>query len=89
METIQFYDIVKRMRQAQKEYTKTNDKRILQRVKCLEGVVDNMIDEHDDELRARPYQFSLFDDQQWTARDRNWARIKLRHRLPKGRRGER
>lgn len=64
IETIQFYDIVKRMRQAQKEFTKTNDTRILQRVKCLEGVVDNMIEEHDQELRARPYQFSLFDKQQ-------------------------
>lgn len=60
--TIQFYDIVKRMRQAQKEYTKTKDTRILQRVKCLEGVVDNMIDDHDKESRAHPYQFRLFDD---------------------------
>lgn len=62
METIQFYDIVKRMRQAQKEYAKTSDTRILQRVKCLEGVVDNMIDEHEKELRARPYQYELFTD---------------------------
>lgn len=62
IETIQFYDIVKRMRQAQKEYTKTKDTRILQRVKCLEGVVDNMIEEHDQEQRAHPYQFSLFDE---------------------------
>lgn len=61
-ETIQFYDIVKRMRQAQKEYTKTSDTRILQRVKCLEGVVDNMIDNHEAELRARPYQYELFTD---------------------------
>lgn len=62
IQTIQFYDIVKRMRQAQKEYTKTKDTRILQRVKCLEGVVDNMIDEHEKESRARPYQYELFTD---------------------------
>lgn len=63
-QTIQFYDIVKRMRQAQKAYTKTKDTRILQRVKCLEGVVDNMIDVHDTESRAHPYQYELFTDTQ-------------------------
>lgn len=63
-ETFLFYNIVKRMRQAQKEYAKTSDTRILQRVKCLEGVVDNMINEHEKESRAHPHQFSLFDDAQ-------------------------
>lgn len=59
-ETNQFYDMVKRMRQAQKEYTRTKDTRIFQRVKCLEGIVDKIIDDHEKELRAQPYQMEIF-----------------------------
>lgn len=57
-----FYDTVKRMREAQKDYFKTRDRRIMTRAIMLEGVVDEMIKEHYVWLKDHPQQLSLFQD---------------------------
>ena len=46
METKEFYDLVRQMRNAQKEYFRTRDKGILTCSKELERRVDNALSEH-------------------------------------------
>lgn len=55
-----FIDLVKRMRQAQKDYFRTRDRRIMQHAMCLEGAVDKCIQDHDAYRKEHPRQLDLF-----------------------------
>lgn len=48
------------MREAQKQYFKTRDNRILMRCLNLEKIVDDMISEHANEKNAHVTQLELF-----------------------------
>lgn len=60
MNNKQFYDTVKRMREAQKEYFRTRDKRILIRSINLESAVDGMIQEEEKSKTPNQLQLDLF-----------------------------
>lgn len=63
MDTEKFIGVVRRMREAQREYFKTRNNIILFRAKSLEQIVDEMIQEHDAWLKNHPRQHDLFDNQ--------------------------
>lgn len=62
MDTDKFIETVKRMRQAQKDYFKYRDQRVLIHAKMLENVVDTMIQQYDDFKLKHPVQRNLFDE---------------------------
>lgn len=62
MDNEKFFEIVRRMREAQKDYFKTRDRRIMMRSINLESVVDSMIDEHITWLKNHPAQHDLFEE---------------------------
>jgi len=49
MKDEEFYDLVSRMRSAQKEYFRTRDANVLNESKRLEKEVDNAIKEHEED----------------------------------------
>lgn len=55
-----FVDVVSRMREAQKEYFRTRDSRILIRAKNLESAVDSMIQEYEAGGKKTCTQLDLF-----------------------------
>lgn len=55
-----FVDVVSRMREAQKEYFRTRDSRILIRAKNLESAVDSMINEYEAGGKKTCTQLDLF-----------------------------
>lgn len=55
-----FIDTVKRMREAQKEYFKTRDRKVLIHSKCLEGAVDKMILDYEATKKPALKQAELF-----------------------------
>lgn len=63
MDKDKFIDLVKRMREAQREFFKTRSKQMLIRSKNLESVVDVMIKEHDEWQKLHPKQHDLFEKQ--------------------------
>lgn len=63
MDNEKFYDTVKRMRDAQKEYYRTRDRKVLIHSMMLEGAVDKMIQERDAWLKQHPVQRDLFEGQ--------------------------
>lgn len=63
MDKDKFIDVVKRMREAQREYFKTRNKIIQFRAMSLERIVDEMIQEHDTWLKLHPKQHDLFEGQ--------------------------
>lgn len=63
MDKDKFIDLVKRMREAQREFFKTRSKQMLIRSKNLESVVDDMIKEHDAWQKLHPKQHDLFEKQ--------------------------
>lgn len=64
MNTEKFIDTVKRMRDAQKEYFKTKNRKVMLHSMMLEGAVDKMIEEHEEWQRAHPVQRDLFENQE-------------------------
>lgn len=58
----QFISLVKRMRDAQKEYFRTRDRRVMQHSICLEGAVDKCIQDYEAFKKAHPLQRDLFED---------------------------
>lgn len=57
-----FKNAVQQMRDAQKEYSRTHDKRVMQKAIILENLVDQMLKELENEKQARPIQQDLFGD---------------------------
>lgn len=68
IETEKFIDLVKRMRQAQKEYFRTRDRRVMQHAICLEGAVDKCIMDYDAYKKEHPIQMDLFADNDGAAK---------------------
>lgn len=61
MEHEKFIDTVRRMREAQKEYFRTRERKVLLHSIMLEGAVDKMISDHEAWVKAHPIQRDLFD----------------------------
>ena len=55
-----FISTVESMRNAQKEYFRTRNKEVMKHSIILEKTVDNMIEEHKNELKKNPIQQELF-----------------------------
>lgn len=64
MNTEKFIDTVKRMREAQREYSKTRNRKVMLHSMMLEGAVDKMIQEHEEWLKAHPVQKDLFESEE-------------------------
>lgn len=56
----QFIDLVKRMRQAQKDYFRTRNRTIMQHSMGLERAVDKCIIEYEENKKDHPKQLDLF-----------------------------
>lgn len=63
MNTEKFINVVRRMREAQREYFKTRNKIMQFRAMSLEKIVDEMIQEHDAWIKLHPKQHDLFEQQ--------------------------
>lgn len=57
-----FVDWVSQMRDAQFEFFRTHDKRMLQRAKMLEAIVDNELNKMRNPSQLHPVQTDMFDD---------------------------
>lgn len=63
MDIKQFTKFVKLMRQAQQEYFKTRDRRILMRSINLEKIVDDMVSDYYNPGKNLPTQMDLFPEE--------------------------
>lgn len=57
-----FIDAVRQMRKTQKEYFKTRDKAIMRHSMVLEGVVDRMLKEIEEDSKLPKFVKDLFDN---------------------------
>ena len=63
METEKFIDLVRRMREAQKEYFRTRDRKVMLHAMMLENTVDNVISEHINKQKPQqPEQLTFFNE---------------------------